>query len=334
MDQKKVGRLIKALRSERNLTQEQLAEQFSVSRRTVSRWETGSNLPDLDILIEMSEYFGVDLRNLLAGEKKCTYEKSETGDAVRMAAEVSRLEKEGLKDRMSVSCFLVGVLCLLAGWGSRRVFLPAAFFAEVLEGGALIAMLLGIINETGFIVRIRANRPVIIAALCIGILGAGIAILFGNASRGPEKRNLEIPREIQLLDSASGYRRTYTAGDAEFQPIYEAINAGWWIYLEDGNTGIMGDSIEAVLAAYPESTREVVFEYDDPILCEEIAGKDSWIQNGSRPVTGIRFSLDNEEPNTTGSLCTVIYAGSQETGIAMYYYLYPDSRDYLIGLLP
>lgn len=50
MDQKKIGSFIKELRKEKNLTQEQLAEKFNVSRRTVSRWETGNNMPDLDIL--------------------------------------------------------------------------------------------------------------------------------------------------------------------------------------------------------------------------------------------------------------------------------------------
>ena len=41
MDQKKTGNLLKKLRSEKGLTQEQLAEILNVSNRTVSRWETG-----------------------------------------------------------------------------------------------------------------------------------------------------------------------------------------------------------------------------------------------------------------------------------------------------
>lgn len=69
MDQQKIGRFIKELRKEKGLTQEKTAEQFHVSRRTVSRWETGSNLPDLDVLIEMADYFEVDLRELLDGER-------------------------------------------------------------------------------------------------------------------------------------------------------------------------------------------------------------------------------------------------------------------------
>ena len=41
MDQKKIGRFLKELRKEKDITQEQLAEKIKVSGRTVSRWETG-----------------------------------------------------------------------------------------------------------------------------------------------------------------------------------------------------------------------------------------------------------------------------------------------------
>lgn len=52
MDQIKIGNFLRELRKEKGLTQEQLAEKFNVARRTVSRWETGNNMPDLDILIK------------------------------------------------------------------------------------------------------------------------------------------------------------------------------------------------------------------------------------------------------------------------------------------
>lgn len=51
MDQVKIGRFLKILRKEKGLTQEQLAEKFNVACRTISRWETGSNMPDLSILV-------------------------------------------------------------------------------------------------------------------------------------------------------------------------------------------------------------------------------------------------------------------------------------------
>ena len=44
MDQIRIGAFLKALRKEKGLTQEQLAEQLYISGRTVSRWETGGSL--------------------------------------------------------------------------------------------------------------------------------------------------------------------------------------------------------------------------------------------------------------------------------------------------
>lgn len=56
MNQRKTGEFIRCLRKEKGLTQEQLAECFYVSSRTVSRWETGNNMPDVDTLIELALY--------------------------------------------------------------------------------------------------------------------------------------------------------------------------------------------------------------------------------------------------------------------------------------
>ena len=70
MNQQKIGAFLKELRNEKNVTQEQLGENLGVTRRTVSRWETGSNMPDLDILIELADFYNVDLRELLDGGRK------------------------------------------------------------------------------------------------------------------------------------------------------------------------------------------------------------------------------------------------------------------------
>ena len=55
MDQIKVGAFLKDLRKEKEITQEQLAEELGVSGRTISRWETGKNMPDISILVEIAE---------------------------------------------------------------------------------------------------------------------------------------------------------------------------------------------------------------------------------------------------------------------------------------
>ena len=70
MNLKKIGVLLKELRNEKGLTQEQFAEIMNVSNRTVSRWENGNNLPDLDVLIQISDYYEVELRELLDGSSR------------------------------------------------------------------------------------------------------------------------------------------------------------------------------------------------------------------------------------------------------------------------
>ena len=70
MDIKKMGNFLKLLRKEKGMTQEQLAQMLNVAGRTVSRWETGSNLPDLDILIALSDFYEIDIREIINGERK------------------------------------------------------------------------------------------------------------------------------------------------------------------------------------------------------------------------------------------------------------------------
>lgn len=70
MDQQKIGGFLKELRLEKQMTQEQLAEQIGVSRRTVSRWETGNNLPDLSVIIELADFYDVDLNEIFRGERR------------------------------------------------------------------------------------------------------------------------------------------------------------------------------------------------------------------------------------------------------------------------
>lgn len=65
MEVNQIGMFIKALRKEKKLTQEQLADALFVSSKTVSRWETGRNLPDLLQLRELADYFQVDVRELI-----------------------------------------------------------------------------------------------------------------------------------------------------------------------------------------------------------------------------------------------------------------------------
>ena len=56
---------LKALRQDRNMLQQDLAEQLKVAKSTISGWEVGRNQPDYDILIELSIFFGVSVDYLI-----------------------------------------------------------------------------------------------------------------------------------------------------------------------------------------------------------------------------------------------------------------------------
>ena len=112
MDQKKLGNFLRILRKEKNLTQEQLAEQFNVSPRTVSRWETGSNAPDLSTLIEIADFYQVDVREIIDGERKSKNMDSETKNILRKVAEYGDAEKERLKKHVN-SIAPVAIILLL-----------------------------------------------------------------------------------------------------------------------------------------------------------------------------------------------------------------------------
>src|SRR5699024_737314 len=66
----------------------------NVSNRTVSRWENGNNLPDLDILIEISDYYEIDLRELLDGERKDEKMNKEAEEIALKAVEYTNNEME------------------------------------------------------------------------------------------------------------------------------------------------------------------------------------------------------------------------------------------------
>ena len=56
---------LKYLRKESNFTQEELAEQLSVSRQAVTKWESGQSLPDIENLKQLSDIFGVTMDSLV-----------------------------------------------------------------------------------------------------------------------------------------------------------------------------------------------------------------------------------------------------------------------------
>ncbi len=65
-----VGGHIRKLRKKADMTQQTLAERLSVTRQAVSQWENGNTQPDLDTLAAIAGVFGVDMTEVIYGEKR------------------------------------------------------------------------------------------------------------------------------------------------------------------------------------------------------------------------------------------------------------------------
>ena len=59
MSECKIGEMLVKLRTAKGLTQDEVAQSLSVSNKTVSKWENSASMPDLPMLMELSQYFGV-----------------------------------------------------------------------------------------------------------------------------------------------------------------------------------------------------------------------------------------------------------------------------------
>ena len=69
MNQEKIGKFIAKCRKDKNLTQGELADKLNISNKTISKWETGRGMPDASIMLELCEYLGITVNELLSGEK-------------------------------------------------------------------------------------------------------------------------------------------------------------------------------------------------------------------------------------------------------------------------
>ncbi|MBQ3384785.1 MAG: helix-turn-helix transcriptional regulator [Erysipelotrichaceae bacterium] len=158
MDMIAIGKNLQELRKEKGMTQEQLAEHFNVARRTVSRWETGSNMPDLDILIEMADFYDVDLRELLDGERTEQKMEKELNETVLKVAEYSNEEKTRFITRLhwmfvaGLIGFIVFAVISMLGLEDTAPYEAIASFGLGIAFGMVI---IGVIFTSRYANRIR-----------------------------------------------------------------------------------------------------------------------------------------------------------------------------------
>ena len=180
MDQKKTGSFLRELRKEKQLTQEQLAERFGVTNRSVSRWETGSNMPDLGILVELADFYDVDIRDIIDGERKGEDMNKEEKERLQLVADYAENEKNILLMRLRIIS-IVGLVSLVAGLTmmviSRDNNLPVYdYLMGTLMGVAIGALLVAVFYSTGVLENMRKRKRMLMKVLLV----ISILILLGT----------------------------------------------------------------------------------------------------------------------------------------------------------
>ena len=182
MDLKKIGLFLKELRREKGITQEQVAEVFGVSGRTVSRWETGTNMPDLSILIQIADYYDVDLKEILNGERKSKDMDKEEKETLLKVADYSEMEKEKAAKAGNTAFVLMFAICTIAI--VIQMMLTVNFYLVIGETAAVViggityiaVMVHHGVWETGSKVKSTTIRDAIISVVCAGIFSVVYAL--------------------------------------------------------------------------------------------------------------------------------------------------------------
>ena len=130
MDQMKIGNFLKELRKEKGITQAQLAETLNVSARTVSRWETGSNMPDISILVDIADYYDISIPDIINGERKSEIMNEEERKIAKTMSDYATTEKEKIFKEMKIQS-IMGVCALVLYWILHET--DAYIYSDALE---------------------------------------------------------------------------------------------------------------------------------------------------------------------------------------------------------
>ena len=142
---------LQALRKQKGLTQEELADALYVSRTAVSKWESGRGYPSIDTLKDISVFFNITIDELLSG-----------GELLNIAENDNKQKQKRFRD------VVFGLLDV-----SAVLFFVVPFFAErgeVIKSVNLLALSVSPYLKTAYFV-------LIIAVILLGVL----TLIYGGA---------------------------------------------------------------------------------------------------------------------------------------------------------
>lgn len=150
MDTVKMGKFLKELRKEQDMTQEALGERIGVTNKTVSRWETGAYVPPVECLMLMSDMYGVTINEMVAGQRLTEKEYAETADENLTVLLKENEERKDRSEELTIgimflaAIFTIVILFLLPGGNSTGERISLMVIAVLVTALDLIATTLSI----------------------------------------------------------------------------------------------------------------------------------------------------------------------------------------------
>lgn len=165
-----IGEKLFALRKEKGLSQEEVAEKLNVTRQTVSKWETNQSTPDFDKIVPLCELFGIGTEELLTGKKP---EEKNVQEEPNEEKKVLTKEEIRAKSAEVVSTSILIYILAVAGF----IFAVAFLWID----------------------------PIIATAVFLGVVGFTTARLVRHYMSVPkfEKTKEEI-REVEIIKQMNG----------------------------------------------------------------------------------------------------------------------------------
>lgn len=176
---------IKNLRTQKGLSQDELAARLHIVRQTVSKWEQGLSVPDADMLMRLADVFEVSVGELL-GEQLPPAEKNSELEAIAHKLEQlnALLAERGRQTRrlqkICAICLLVTAAVLMGGILLPAVSLSLLIFHDAASQASSIGIIGGADGPTSVFVTgpVPSWGTIIpVAALCIAAITAAILLL-------------------------------------------------------------------------------------------------------------------------------------------------------------
>lgn len=183
MNQKKIGSFLKELRKEKGITQEEFAENLNVSGRTVSRWETGVNMPDISLLVDIAEFFNVSIPEIINGERKSEIMEKEVKKVAEAMSNYAAAEKSVILKRVKLIS-IIGLISLVIGLVMEAINYDSMIpiyecMKETCLGFGVGALATMVLYTTGILEKIKnrkSKQMKIVAIFCSGIIAICIIV--------------------------------------------------------------------------------------------------------------------------------------------------------------